>query len=191
MVYFCSFFLYLLFYNKVFSCIHRVFISVVDAFTGLKCLSQVGVRKLIDESFNCAYFTLNPNVFESSSEKHGELVEFIKRWFEGLEKGVKCTTEYPLSLDVVKGKADVVCVDNQGVVHIVEAKSTQIHHARMQDLFQLMLYVYMYSEVNKIPVDRINAYVAYRYGKRHDTFAYIVKVGDELRKPYLLSYPLL
>jgi RecB family endonuclease NucS len=86
-------------------------------------LSQVDVRKLIDESFNCAYFTLNLNVFESSSEKHGELVEFIKRWFEGLEKGVKYITEYPLSLGVAKSKADIVCIDSRGVVHIVEAKS--------------------------------------------------------------------
>jgi len=54
-------------------------------------------------------FMPNPNVFESSSKKHEELVEFVKRWFEGLEKGVKCTTEYPLSLDVVKGKADIIC----------------------------------------------------------------------------------
>jgi hypothetical protein len=74
-------------------------------------LSQVGVRKLIDESFNCAYFALNPNVFESS-EKHRELVEFIKRLFEGLEKGVKYITEYPLSLGAAKSKADIVCIDS-------------------------------------------------------------------------------
>jgi len=144
-------------------------------------LSQVGVKRLVSESFNCAHFKPDPRVFEASSEKHEKLVKFVRKWFEDLRKGIECVEEYELSLGGLRGRADVVCWDGKEV-HIVEVKSTQVHRARMQDALQLMLYVYMYSKTKNTSLSSINAYLAYSYRESPYASAYIIRVGVEAAK---------
>jgi len=166
---------------KVFSCTYRILFCGSAVFTGLRCLSQVGVKRLVSESFNCAYFKPDPRVFEVSSEKHDKLVKFVRKLFEDLRKGIKCEEEYELSLDSLKGRADIVCSDGKEV-HIIEVKSTQVHRARMQDALQLMLYVYMYSKTQNTPLSSINAYLAYSYRESPYASAYIIRISDEAKK---------
>lgn len=150
--------------------------------------SQIGVKRLLSENFSCTFFNSNPQVWDSSFKKHEKLVGEVMELFEKSLKKPKCITEYPLTLDdTIKGKADIVCEDADGYVYIVEVKSTQIHRVRFQDLLQLMLYVYMYSMNKGVPLDRIKAYLVYRYVNIRElkVSPYIIHITGDIKRTLL------
>ena len=141
-------------------------------------MSYVGVKKLISGSFSCPY--LKPVIGPGAKKKHDAVVELVKDWFKK-KKGALCFTEQPLHDErgSIKGRADIICEDPERAVHIVEAKSTRVYEAKLQDLIQLMFYVYMYSQNKNVPIEHIHAYLTY---KRGWWSAYIIELRGDIKK---------
>jgi len=117
----------------------------------------IGVKRFADEaSGGCSHRKFSEE-FETKLNELNPIHDGIKKEVrEQLEKGeFKCNEEVDLEVDLggskLRGRADIVCREpvesiKEPVELIIEVKSSQIGRGRIADIYQALVYGYMWEK---------------------------------------------
>jgi predicted RecB family nuclease len=125
---------------------------------------------------NCDFFIPKKDILERSSERHDEIVDFVKKIYE--QQGEKCVKEYSISDQDLKGSIDLLCY-NEDKYEIIEVKSTRISRGRIQDIIQLSMYAYLFNK-NRKNVDKLLE-LSLVYRDERDNKIVILKIPNDLK----------
>jgi hypothetical protein len=123
--------------------------------------NEVGAKRFANEaSGGCSHRKFSKE-FESKLDDlkadHDNIKRDVKQWFE--KQGFKCDEEFNLDVDLggfkLRGKADIVCrgsvestKDPKELVElIIEVKSSQIGRGKIADIYQALVYGYMWERI--------------------------------------------
>jgi len=122
--------------------------------------NEVGAKRFADEaSGGCSHRKFSEE-FETKLNELNPIHDGIKKEIrEQLEKGeFKCNEEVDLKIDLggskLRGRADIVCSEpvestkepKEPVELIIEVKSSQIGRGRIADIYQALVYGYMWEK---------------------------------------------
>lgn len=110
---------------------------------------EIGTKRLADEiSGGCRHKKLSEEFEKKLSELskiHDAIKEEIKNQLEN--QGFKCNEEVDLEVDIndskLRGRADIAC--REPIELIIEVKSSKIGRGRIADIYQALIYGYMWK----------------------------------------------
>jgi len=118
----------------------------------------IGAKRFADEaSGGCSHRKFSEE-FETKLNElnpiHDGIKKEVKKQLDG--QGFKCNEEVDLEVDLggskLRGRADIVCREpvestKEPVELIIEVKSSQIGRGRIADIYQALVYGYMWEKI--------------------------------------------